>query len=343
MTKIPWMQAMAVAVVLGATAGCQTDPATGRRRPASGLAPQVDRETKAFLARAADPRLYSITLYQQEQDDRLVVVNGNRIRAGRQAGLPFLSPAGTPIPLVEAKTDRNQPCQVLFDASTPYSWSATDRSMLLGLVPLGPPVQAVTPTHVIDNVPGYLSVIPALQLDRVSMDAVLVYSRPVSGSLWPLSRHASAGGAAVVFGFDLMRSFSYVQWDYPTRLVLLGTGAPYEATENRVAASMPLDPETGVMAVKASFDGRLETAVLDTAGDYEVAMPDPPSALLKQVTIGEVVFRQVRAASARELGLGQQDLVRIGARLLSRYCITFDVRKNVVYFEIPDAGVPKPL
>ena len=66
-------------------------------------------------------------------------------------------------------------------------------------------------------------------------------------------------------------------------------------------------------------------------------------ALIRQITLDNVVLREVHATAARTLGLGRPDIVRIGLRLLSRYTVTVDNRRNVVYLEIPTGkNTPAP-
>lgn len=330
--RIADILAPAVAAGTILAAGCSS---MDKKDPETSRLLFTPREVERFAANAADPREYAVTIHAADAE-HTVFVNGNRARPGLKAISSFVSPAGFALPLIEGKVGQTAaPCMVLTDSTAADSWTSMDRQRLLGLVPLGPPRITSTPVHVIDNVPGALCVLPSLTLDQLPIEAVLLFARAAHGPLWPLSRSAEAGGADVVLGWSALRSFAYVQWDFANRIVVFSATTPYEAHPTQTMASIPLEPEREGMIVKGMIDGRSQSILLDVCGDFELAMAEPPMNLVRQVALDDMVMLQVRASSIREHGLGRDDLPRVGTRLLSKYRVTLDNRRNEVVFEPP--------
>jgi hypothetical protein len=299
-------------------------------------------EIEALLKQSRDPRTYAVTVYQNEEA-RTVFVNANRVFPGQQAILYFVSPREVPLPLVEAKVGMGGPATaVLFDTSSRESWTGYDEIAAFGLVPLGAPGFDQMPSHVVDSLHSYLCLLPSLVLDQVRMDTVLVYARAAHGPLWPLNRASAARECRLVLGTLALQNFSHVQWDFPGRTMMLSSGEAYEPKEEDVLAVLPLLPGDGPLTVEGQIDGRQQSIILDLAGDFELAMEKPPSGLVGQASLGDLVFRQVRALTSAELGLGSPATARIGARLLADYRVTLDNRRRVVYIERPLSGDETP-
>ena len=89
-------------------------------------------------------------------------------------------------------------------------------------------------------------------------------------------------------------------------------------------------------AVDGMVDGQPGPIILDTAGDFELSVTNASVHLMKQLSLGDLVFRQVRAITSRDNGLEPQKYPRLGRQLLSRYKVTFDNLHSMVYFERPD-------
>jgi hypothetical protein len=285
----------------------------------------------------------------------MVFSGASRQQSDEIALLPFALP-GSPLPAVEGRpSPAPEPVfALLCDTSSAENWTTIETADRIGMVPLGPPPVYATPEHDSDEVPAYLVLLPRLDLDALRVESVLFFARAAHGPLWPLDRHpasdaradgprrAKDGAIAAVAGMNLLRSFAWVQWDFARREVRCSSIRPYAPDPDRLRATLPLDASSGPLRVRAAFDGRPQPAVLDTAGDYEAALPEPPLGLLRQVSLGDVVFRQVKASAVDELGLRPADTARIGRRLLERYRVTLDNRQNVVHLEVPPAAPAVP-
>lgn len=94
---------------------------------------------------------------------------------------------------------------------------------------------------------------------------------------------------------------------------------------------MMVDRE-GAYVVQGRINGRKTDVVLDTAGNYEVALPaateSPPS-----IELGTLVLQPAKTIDRETAGLGPGRRIQIGRKLLGKYKVTFDNQKRIVYFE----------
>jgi len=139
-----------------------------------------------------------------------------------------------------------------------------------------------------------------------------------------------------VLGCNVLRAFATVQFDFHDRLITLTSTLPYHPKESQLLAAVPMADTEGVYTVNGMVDGKKETIILDTGGDFEIALPKMTLGPVKQVSLGDLVFRQVRTYTLRERGLEPDKTVRIGRGLLGRYKMTFDNLHYTVYFEKPE-------
>lgn len=312
----------AAALALGAA--CQTS--------SPDLPPEL-RAMRRVMRSAVPPETFALTIYQDERE-QWVVVHGNRVQPNQRMQASFVSPPGLMLPMIAGEASGG-PVTLMVDPTAPRSWTVLNRRRLLDLQPISPPPLLQDPVQVVDTRPGVLTVAPRLRVDRVDVEAVLLYARGGEGTLWPLCRHAAAQDAAAVLGFDFLRAFSWVQWDFESRLLLAETTAVYEPRAERVVAQLPLEQGAEGLTVRALINGEAKLVLLDLAGDYEMALENPPMELIRQLTLDDVVIRDVRALPARDLGLGRPDIPRVGLRLLSRFRVTLDFHRNVVFLELP--------
>ena len=117
--------------------------------------------------------------------------------------------------------------------------------------------------------------------------------------------------------------------------ILLATSQDYQPDESRLLATLPLQEEKGALACVVLLDGKSVKALLDIAGNFELAMDKPLTSQVRQLTASDLVLRQVPIENAHDLGLGLPDAPRLGRRLLERYLITIDFRQKVIHFERP--------
>ncbi|MCX6996578.1 MAG: hypothetical protein NTV49_05720 [Kiritimatiellaeota bacterium] len=294
-----------------------------------------DQQLRTFFEQRQDPRRYEITLYDSE--DGVVFVGTSRLRPDQQAVLPFASGSGNRAPVVSLGAGRADTFPVLLDTSSRDNWLRFEKAVEVQAIPLGT-VRAfdMMPKHVREDVPGYACRLDPLVFDTLRMDNVLFYVRSASGPLGVLGRRAEHPAPEAVLGCDTLKAFAFVQFDYPLRLATFSATFGYTPKPSRLVAELPLNEVEGVWAVDGLVDGQPGPILLDSAGDFELSVAKAAGHPLKQVSIGDLVFRQVRAVSSRDQGLEPQKYPRLGRQLLARYKVTFDNLHSMVYFERPD-------
>jgi hypothetical protein len=227
--------------------------------------------------------------------------------------------------------------EALVDTTSRDNWATMDLVKPLRGTPLGPPGFGRTAAHVLDDIGGLLFITPTFHVEDVQVENALFYARAASGPLGPAVRWVEDPVPNMVLGTGFLRSFPLVQFDLPRDRLLLATSQSYEPDEARLVATLPLLEEQGALACAAIVEGRPVKLLLDVVGDFELAMKDPPAPRLRQVSAGDLVFRQVATENAFDLGLGLLEFPRLGRRLLQRFVVTVDFRQKLVFFERPPA------
>ncbi len=329
------------AVAAVAIAGCKTTNTvkTGSDgKPVSGLI-NSEREIRAFVSRALDPREFAITI-TMNPDNRPVIVNANRVRPGLEAVASFVSPPHTALPVIEG-TVGGRPARILVDPTSSDNWTSIELARAFGLVAIAPPLISGFPEHVTDVVRGTLCVAPSMTVDVLPMDAALFYARASRGPLWPLSRSADAHDADFVIGWSLLRSFQAVRWDFGGRVIVFAT-RPHGDDDDSLIARVPLENGFEALVVKGMVDGKTKSILIDLAGDYEVAVDDATMDLVRQISLGDLVLRDLHPTTLAAHGLGFPGVPRLGLRALSRFRIVLDNRRNELLIGAP-SGPARPV
>ncbi|OQW95681.1 MAG: hypothetical protein BWK77_07055 [Verrucomicrobia bacterium A1] len=306
--------------------------------------PLKQSELRSFFSRAKDPRRFWITVYVSEQGP--VFAGANRVHRAQVVKLPF-QPEQTPIllfqtaaeasmPVVKFDLGRDEAFLALLDTTSTRNWLDFGLAQKFDVLPIGPPAISDTPMHVQDAIPGYASVAGKLRFNQLNVESAVLYTRAAHGPLGPLARRKEKPWPQLVVGTDLLKAFQFVQLDYPNRRAVFSATAGYAPEPDALIATVTLHDIQGTFAAQGTINGQARTFILDSAGDFEVAMPSPPTNhVLRQVTVGDLVFRQVTAVSSASQGLGLQKYPRIGRRLLCRFRVTIAPGQRKVFFEKP--------
>ncbi len=314
-------------LLVAALAGCRS-PQTDY------IKPLADDQLRSFFGRPEDPRRYAITIYSS--DEGPVFVGANRLHPAHQAVLPFATRRGDTAPVIEAGGKNEAPLPFLLDTSSRESWLRFEAAPALHVSALGTDrAYGTTPRHVRDDIVGYGCITSHLVFDTLWMENVILFVRAASGPLGMLGRSAANPRPEGVLGCNVLREFSYVQMDFAARLVTITSSLGYRPNPDRLIAAVPLLDKDGPYAVSGMVNGKKATIVLDTGGDFGIATPKMTMGPIKQISIGDLVFRDVRPYTLRERNLTPDTTVRIGRQLLSQYKVTFDNLHYTVYFEKP--------
>ncbi len=332
------------AILLGASllSGCATP------RPVEEQ-PLTREQLHAFFQQAQDPRQFWLTVYGSDAGP--VVSGGNRLHANRFATAPFVSSRQSTLPLINIRSRHPVEYTAMLDTSSRASWVDFETAHAIGAIPLGTPPFPMQAEHVNDTNFGFLSAVSRLRIEDLHIDTALLYIRAVNGPLGALIRNypsdSGATGrtraannidASLVLGCDFIKAFAFVQIDYPNRDIIFSTTTSYHPSDKMLVATLPLHEKDGIFAFRGTIDGEPEIFLLDSVGDYEIAMAYPPGSHARRVSLGDLSFSNAAITPIKDLHLGLPQYPRIGRKLLSRYRITIDRSNRVVHFERPDSS-----
>jgi hypothetical protein len=238
--------------------------------------------------------------------------------------------------MIHADNGREETITALIDTSAARSWLDLATFTRVKATPLGPPAYDYTPKNVNDNIPGYACILTKLRFDQLHMENALFHFRAATGPLGYLARGEDHPAPSAILGCDILKAFAFVQIDYPNHSVVFSATSAYSPDGTNLIAALPLKEVDGAFAAEGMVDNEKKLILLDSAGKFEMAMDNPPSDKLKQVSMGDLVFRNVTVVSSKDRSLGLLSHPRIGRQLLSRFKITFVPKKKVVYFERPN-------
>jgi hypothetical protein len=196
-------------------------------------------------------------------------------------------------------------------------------------------------------------------LDTLHIESPVFCVPPAHGNLGPLARvgppPAPEGdpqailarqklGARThaVMGAALMRAFAYIRFDFPARKVRFSSSTAYRApAPDAVLANLPLRDWRGRPAVQGTLDDRPITLVVDTAGDFDVAVPGPAEDAAGPLVLGSLQLDDVQVQTHAALGLPENFPARLGLGVLGRYIVTLDFKQQRVWIEGPPPAGPE--
>ena len=317
---------MALLVCLAAF-GCRT-------RMASEARPLTKQELRGLFARAQDPRRSWITVHRA--DSGLTFTGQNRMHKSQLAGLRFESREHPEAPVIYIRTSRKRKFTALFDTTSARSWLTPDAFAAMNGAPLGPPAYRLPARHIAEEEVGYAGVVNKVLFDKLNMDNALFCAWDKAGPMGPLARGIRQPRIDCVIGLDMIQSFHHVQIDYPLRTVYLSAGSGYAPDENLLVASVPYHEIAGALAVHGKINGEPATILVDTAGDFVFAADEEAFTTVRQLDIGNLVFRNVEADDPEDYDVGLRRYPRIGRKLLQRFRVTIDSEAKIIHFEKPD-------
>lgn len=304
--------------------------------PDEQIVPFKAEQKQALLARARPPQAFGLTVYNTERGP--LFAGANRLHSGQVADMPFTYRPDARAPVITIASRSAKAIPTLLDTASRENWITPRTALPLDIVMLaGPRPFETTAGHVYDEIGGYAGLLHRLQLDKLNADNVVFYVRAASGPMGPPARWLQDPEPQLILGMPFLRAFSFVSFDFPRQSVQFSatTGLP-EMDDSMVVAVLPLMDVRGAPGIAGAINGEPATIVLDTGGDFDLVMNDPPGHTVRRLALGDLVFPpEVNVKPAREAGLGEIEYPRIGRGLLSRYRVTFDFRNKLVIFERP--------
>lgn len=295
-------------------AGCET----------TEVKPVTWKEQSAYMAQVKDPRQLGYSIYQTPRgvDYR----GGFRLHPNqtKQFSMEVENPL-RPVLMLPGKFGTDS--ALLLDFSSISSWLEFDLAQQLGAQPIseGKAVLVKTPG---DEVPGCLSVVSTIRAGQIFMENPMVYVRMANGFLGPLARGIEKPAIKGVLGWDILKAFEQIYFDYPgKRIVLSTTAVAYDPNPALLVAKVPLVKYAGACAVRGAVDGKESLILIDPAGDFEVAT-DRAAAVSTIQLDADLTFSGAAVTNS-------PGGVRIGARLLQKYRVMVCPSAGAVYFEKP--------
>ncbi len=330
--------------------------------------PFRESQIEAFHKAGRDARAMGITIYTTPSG-KAHFEFANRPHMGRSAEVSFAFGSALPRPVLDLKTGAERPLRVLLDTSARQSWLVAGSCGDMDYRPFKPRLGEY-PDHVEDDIPGYAGVGNKLVAKVQHVESPVFYVPMAAGHLGPLarperpaddppladkalrSRERFDASIQAVLGAEMLRAFDWIRFDFPARKVRFSSNGPAKPGHpDAVAARLPMLDWNGRPAIAVRVDGRPMTAVIDTAGDFELSLPEsalgggyggdvrlqlgdlPPTSAMPQFA--------VPARTHASLGLPPGFPARIGTRILARYAVTLDYKNGRVLFEDPELAALK--
>lgn len=347
LTKDMWKGAggAALAALLLATAwGCASSKAPGLEQQELTQA-EVDR----FLDAGKDPRTWGVTV--RRGPSGMEFEDANRPWLGKASRTPLWKGAGG-MPVLVAESMAGDEFKALVDTSARQCWLAPPWTRELDWRvfkdSVGEPF-GEWPDHATGKIPGYAGAGSKVVLNLLHVETPVFYVSPSRGMLGALARGREPWrkNVAAVLGAALLKKFSYVTLDFPGRRIAWASPETKPFAPGAGTEGMALGDWKGRPAVGVRLGGVEETAVVDTAGDFDVSLP---AAALKGVKAaqegrpvemelvlgGRVTVPRVTVVTHESLGLPGDWPARVGWRVWRNYRMTLDWQHRKLWLTSPE-------
>lgn len=307
--------------LLGLIAGCASiDSTVGSEEFLT------EREQKQALAKTKTPQYFGFNAYPAKGG---IGFHGDaRLHPNHQAHMKLIS--GQPVVEIRGKS-RRQSGQALLDFSAASSWAEFSKAQEFEATFMGMNGDVIPYRGgYTGEVKGYAAVIGQLRLDQLFIENAPVYVRMSRGALGPMARNIYDPHVDMVLGYDILRLFETIQISIRDGLVIFSSSHPYSPHEDLLMTRAPIRQIPGYgLAVSGAIYGQSTPIVLDLAGDFSFMRSDKKVAETKQVSLGDIVYRNVPTGQLPVQGM----LPRVGRRMLAPYLITICPKQGFVYFE----------
>ena len=287
-----------------------------------------ERLQKSALAHAQMPQHYGFTAYPM--GNGIVMQGKTRLHANHRA-TPKLLKGKPPVIEMQGHAPRIK-MYALLDPSSPSTWMEFNTAQDFGAVFLGIDGKMVhyQGGYNTGGAPGYAAVVTQLRIDQLFMENTPLYVRMAMNSLGPLTRGIEDPAVDTIIGYDVLKEFEYVQFNFDSEQIMFSSSIPYTPHQDLLMTTAKIKPRQNYgLVVDGAIFGQPTPIVLDIVGDYHFARSDAKENVTKQVSIGDIVFRKVPTLFNPAPG----SLPRAGRKMLENYIITICGKSGVVYFE----------
>ena len=318
-------------VTLGLLAGLLlTSCSTSKNEPPEETRLPID-EQKKLLSHAKPPQQYGFTVSPLKGGG--ITYRGNARLHPRHLSAVEVLEDNIPIIKVRGRSKYAQ-INTLLDVSSPSSWLEFTKSQKLDVKFMGMNEEPIPyrGSYNTGHVNAFAGIITQLRIENLFLENIPFYVRMASGSLGPLTRGIRYPHVDAILGYDNLRSFEYIQFNLANGIIKFSSTIPYVPHESLIMTKAKIVPVRGYgLAVQGAIFGQETPILLDFAGNFSFAQSDANASTTKQVSVGDIVFRQVPTLALPI----QNSLPRLGRMLLEKYIVTICNNEGVVYFERP--------
>ncbi|MEA2069322.1 MAG: hypothetical protein U9P12_08985 [Verrucomicrobiota bacterium] len=314
-------------LLLALPAGCKTteQPQTAGSDEEFSM-PTMQQNT--YLSHSKQPQYFGFEAFPVKDG---INFRGNaRLHANHMATSRFKK-GGIPVIEVRGRSTRMK-LNMLLDTSSLDSWmefatSQEFEATFLGIDDDNIPYRGGYNTG---GVEAYAAVVRQLRIEQLFIENVPLYVRMAMNSLGPLERGIRKPKVEGILGYDNLKNFEYVQFDFDAEAVHFSSSIPYLPHQDLLMAEAKIvGLQNYGLAVQGAIFGKPTPIILDVAGDYHFARGDVKVSSTKQVSMGDVVYRKVPTLL---LPINNSP-PRAGRKMLEKYIVTICPKAGVVYFE----------
>ncbi len=306
-------------------AGCVSDDATINGGE-EFLLPEMQQNT--YLSHAKMPQHFGFQVYAVK--DGVAMSGEARLHPNHLATAKILK-GSVPVIELEGRANRFK-LNALIDPSSPSTWMEFGKAQefeakFLGVDEVAIPYRGGYNTG---GASAYAAVVSQFRIDQLFMENIPLYVRMALNSLGPLARGVKVPNVDMIMGWDMIKTFEYVQFDFDAQAIQFSSSIPYVPHQDLLMTTARIQKQPGFgLAVEGAIFGQSTPILLDFAGAYHFARGDVKVSQTKQVSLGEVVYRKVPTM----LLPPNSSPPRAGRLMLEKYIITVCPRLGVVYFE----------
>jgi hypothetical protein len=288
-----------------------------------------EKEQKKYLSKTTPPQQFGYRVFMTPQG--MDFLGAARLHPNHRTKEDFI---GNRLPIVKMRgRAARMTTAALIDPSMPVSWMelTTAEEFNAQFLGLKDEVFAYRGGYNLGGADAYAAVVTQLRFDQLFMENVPLFVRMAKQSLGALARDIKHPNIGAVIGYDVLRTFEFVQIDFNAQIVRFSASTPYTPSkELLMTKARILNVANFGLAVEGAIFDQSLPIILDFAGDYYFARSDvTEEGLTKQVSIGDIVYRAVPTLPLPE----KSSPPRAGKKMLENYIITIANREGVVYFE----------
>jgi len=288
-------------------------------------------EVDAVVKRGKSPQVFGLTAYGTENG--ALFAGAFRLHEGQAGRIDFKSDRNSTTPIIGVNDDNYL---MLIDSSAAESWiTPSANAGMNGVVLKDQYTFNKIPRHVYDTVGGMAVNVQKMTIDKIHVENAIFYMRAASGPLGMLTRWEKSPSLSGILGADFLRAFKFVRISLRDRYIVLSATANYPPNNAATLTIVNTKDLQGGIGVDAMLDGEKASVMIDLAGDFELAVGQPQDSTMRQVSIGDAVFRKVDVVSGFEIGLGTNSVPRIGRQLLEKYDLVFNNFGKQLIIELP--------